>query len=762
MRRKLLALAISLCLLLTAAAAEEPAKPAAEYFTSCRNISDIFEGAESALEDGSEPAAVYEAMTAAAEENEMMPYLRYALENAAAADSEQTKKLNKMADNELRTLDDVPLYSERAWKKSIGFDVYDKPYEGSDAFRAMIADPSAQACVPPMIWSESDFKSFYGVPFAKFKPSRPRPGYACIVVTDATQSWPETKWTDGDQDVLKDFIQDFVSNDMLSVSEEDSDLQEFAFTGNPNLASSFWVFDLKFTFSSYYGTDDDPQMIRGFTTSGSVTIMDTGHKTVAKLAQQLKLARTIHFYHESDVGNVAFEDPPELWENAGFSAFLGKVKKELRLEDSTANSGRIITAVNAASVINDLLMEQTANNKDNWQIAICESGAKDVSVGENSITFTLRSYNPKVKDLGAYAKAEDKAAWLKTALENASAYDLTLTLPTDGGKLTVKGLATLKNEVKKAANTAKTGFATPNVTSALKDWLFPVPVDAKAVKDPAVLLEPTEAFAKFSSILDPVSGDALIQKAVACWSVKTFKPVFTGGPHAVTISLVGGDPAKMLSESSKALLDEMAFQPADMRTDVSEQALIRKLAQSAVTAHTKGIAKKDIVIDLDDLAAGKAPPEYRAFMESFNPAETLESLQDSAEKLLDIAAIPFPKTGLMAGGKSGTQVYFKVGDDSNATYIQMQEAANGKVAGTIFVMPGKKALMRVPSGMYDVVYCSGPYWYGEEKLFGRLGVYQKNEEPMEVLGAKYFHTVTLEKVSDGNYAFENCSPDDFH
>lgn len=754
MRRKLLALAISLCLLLTVAAAEESAKPVAEYFTSCWDISDIFEGAESALEDGAEPAAVYEAMTAAAEENEMMPYFRYALENAAAADSEQTKKLNKMADNELRTLDDVPLYSERARKKSIGFDAYDKPYEGSDAFRAMIADPSAQACVAPMIWSESDFKSFYGVPFAKFKPSRPRPGYACIVITDTTQSWPETKWTDGDPDVLKDFIQDFVSNDMLSVSEEDSDLQEIAFTGNPNLASSFWIFDMKFAFYARYGEDG---YIRGFHTDGAVTVTDAAHKTIGKLSERHKLANTI--YRWSD--GIAYADPPELWENAGFSAFFGKLKKELRLEDSTANSGRIITAVNAGSVINDLLMEQTANNKDNWQVAICESGAKDVSVGENLITFTLRSYNPKIKDLGAYAKAENKAAWLKTALENASAYDLTLTLPTDGGKLTAKGLATLKNEVKKAANTAKTGFATPNVTSALKDWLFPVPVDAKAVKDPAVLLEPTEAFEKFSSILDPVSGDALIQKAIACWSVKTFKPVFTGGPHSVTISLVGGDPEKMLSESSKALLDEMAFQPADMRTDVSEQALIRKLAQSAVTAHTKGIAKKDIVIDLDDLAAGKVPPEYRAFMESFNPAETLESLQDRAEKLLDIAAIPFPKSAVLSGGKSGTQVYLKVDADADATYIQIQEEGNERVVGIAFVMPGKQVLMRVPSGMYRIVYGSGPYWYGEEKLFGRLGAYTKSETT-EIKGAKYFHTFTFGKVKDNNLSGEEASLDDFH
>ncbi len=760
MKRKLLVLILSLSLLFTAVSAEDAGKPVGDYFSSVWDISDIFEGAEDALEAGADPAAVYEAMTAAAEENEMMPYFRYALETAAAADSEQTKKLNKMADNERRDLDDIPLYSERAKKNSIGFNAYDKAYTGSEAFMAMIADPSAQACVLPMIWSESDFKSFYGVTFAKFKPSRPRPGYACVVVTDTTQSWPETKWTSGDLEILQDFIQDFISNDMLSVSDEDSDLQEVAFTGNPNLASTFWVFDLKFVFYSYYGDSDNPREVRGFHTDGGVTIMDAAHKTVGKLTARSKLANRI--YRWSD--GIAYADPPELWENAGFSAFRTKLIKELRLEDSTANSGRIITAVNARSVINDLLMEQTANNKDNWQIAICESGATDVSVGENTITFTLRSYNPKVKDLGAYAKAEDKIAWLQTALKNASAYDLTLTLPTEGGKLTTKAMTTLKNEIKKAANTAKTGFATANMTSALKDWLFPVPVDAKAVKDPAVLLEPTEAFTKFSTILDPdsASGDARTLKAIACWSVKTFKPVFTGGPHAVTISIVGGDPAKMLSESSKALLDEMAFQPADMRSDVSEQSLTAKLAQSAVTAHTKGTAKRDIVIDLDDLAEGKMPAAYREFMEAFEMDETLEALEDSAGRLLDIPAISMPKTGLLSGGKSGTQVYFKVGADSNATYIQMQEAASGKVAGTVFVMPGKKAVMRVPSGMYDVVYCSGPYWYGEEKLFGNLGVYQKNQETMEVLGAKYFHTITLEKVEDGNFAFEDCSPDDFH
>ena len=83
-----------------------------------------------------------------------------------------------------------------AENEDIGFYAY-SPYECSDAMKAVLADPGAEYCLRPRFWSESDIQACYGTAFSKFKPSRPREGYVCVIVRDSAQNGPETSWSRG-------------------------------------------------------------------------------------------------------------------------------------------------------------------------------------------------------------------------------------------------------------------------------------------------------------------------------------------------------------------------------------------------------------------------------------------------------------------------------------------------------------------------------------------------------------------------------------
>ena len=90
----------------------------------------------------------------------------------------------------------------------------------------------------------------------------------------------------------------------------------------------------------------------------------------------------------------------------------------------------------------------------------------------------------------------------------------------------------------------------------------------------------------------------------------------------------------------------------------------------------------------------------------------------------------------------------------------MREAESDELAVSAFVMPAHQTTLNVPAGMYIICWCSGPYWYGEQDLFGPAGSYQKSE-PVEIKSLSYYHTFTLESVENGDISISRADPDDF-
>ncbi|MBQ1925182.1 MAG: hypothetical protein II180_03570, partial [Proteobacteria bacterium] len=46
----------------------------------------------------------------------------------------------------------------------------DTPYV-PDALKAVLTDSDAAYCTEPFFWAESDFETFYGIPFSRFRPA---------------------------------------------------------------------------------------------------------------------------------------------------------------------------------------------------------------------------------------------------------------------------------------------------------------------------------------------------------------------------------------------------------------------------------------------------------------------------------------------------------------------------------------------------------------------------------------------------------------
>ena len=66
--------------------------------------------------------------------------------------------------------------------------------------------------------------------------------------------------------------------------------------------------------------------------------------------------------------------------------------------------------VSAEAMVQELLETQAARQKDAWILAVLESGAQDIRLEDNQLSFTLCGFDPNLSALGKYAAAEDKAA----------------------------------------------------------------------------------------------------------------------------------------------------------------------------------------------------------------------------------------------------------------------------------------------------------------------------------------------------------------
>ena len=732
--------------------------PRLSYFGDVGSISGMLAAADNAVQLGEKPAEIYQELLAEAKEYDLYPWLEYQLENMAAYGSAGYEKLAAMNEDSSRSLYTYYSSSYRAEGAGSGLEVYSN-YDVesySDEFRAMIADKGAQFCAEPMVWAESECSS------TSFTPSRPRAGYICVIVRKGAENNPGSVWTPANGGPVNDLI-DSVLPELMDYIDANSPDSLPVITGNPHLASIFLVFDVRYTFYANYGSA--PEQIKGYNTTAKVTAVNAvTHKTISEISGTCELGDTIYYWGDD---GIATADLPVLTGTDTFSvAFAAPVLNAIRLQDCELYAGRVLTGSNAGIVLNAVLLKQTVGKNDPWQNAIYSSGAQEISLDEenpDTVTFSLRGFDPKTETLGAFASAESRVEWLRSALGNSKEYVLTLTLPLQSGKLTEEAMATLTGEVAAAAEKAQQEYTGEDMTAALTYWLLPSPVDGD-VQDAALLLDSSDAFQAACDLTQVAENDSLLDYqdlAIAIYATNGVTLNFSGGPCAVVFSGNGADPS-FVTETADALLEELAFKPEASRPSLYnlEDELNLRLAEKAIQFHAGTKTAFSFTVNPDDLTNDETPLEYRQYLSSFPFNSAYSSLYSSCSSLPDAAAIPFPSTGLLSEKRKGTSVHIVIPSTADATYIQMRSEDTNEIVATAFIHPGKRVDVKVPSGDYRLLYCSGPYWYGEELLFGDNGIY-KQSDVLNIKDARYEHTLTLETSKGGGVGVSDASQSDF-
>ena len=711
--------------------------------------------AQYALEDGMDGKQVLTEMYALADAAGFLDKLQVTCGNIAAEGGKTYEALVDYLglENENQPLEvwDTPAAEVGDWS------VYDCP-EVSDEFRALIKDSKAQYCFRPAYWPEDDFKKVLGTSYSQFKPTRSKAGFACVVIKKGAENRPDEKWTP-DLDDNWDFM--MVMNALVDAIVSNMGDDAPVFTGNPHLASSFWVFDVSYPFYNWYGSNGQKE-VKGYDLNLSLKVVDAeGKKTLAEVKYTDRLESSISYWDDGK----AWPEFPDVYEIKGLQTQADKLSKAIRKERAAAESNQSVTYLNVEKVLASLLTEQADKVTDAWQKAVWESGARDVKLDGDTIVFTLRSYNPRVSELGKYKKADDKDAWFRQMLENMTSYDLELSLPLENGKPTSKGLSALKKAVKAAGEKAKAAFEdNDDIAAAFIEWLFPSPVSGK-ITDPEELLEPDDQFKDWA---DSNLGGVTYAAAPSVlsplfYSQKKQALEWKNGPTALTITVTGEEPGELLYKGMKAAMDTLAFLPVEERDlDRPGYTLLKCMAQEAVAAHKSAKTKLTFPLNLDRLAMGEYPEEYVDYISAIDMEYQQSLLGRQAKQLPDVAAQEMPKNGKMSGGKGNCEVVFKLNKDSSPTYVQFVRDDTEELAATLFIHPGKQVSVKVAKGTYRVIYCSGPYWYGEdvEYKFGDSGSYQMSD-PVQVKGQNYTLTITLVTTNDGDLGVRNVDPSVF-
>ena len=709
------------------------------------SLPTILRAGEKALEDGRTAEWTLKHMAEHADLLDVaIPYQRI-IANIAAKDGPTYKKIATIIDPEeeygprkmsiYTSVAEYPGFSDES--------PYNCP-DVSDALREALRDDNAQFCFTPAWWNEAEFKSVLGTAYDKFTPSSPQPGYVCVVIKKGAEASPGVSFEAlGKEDDAPPEMYDILSNLVWGMGENAPVL-----TGNPHLASMFWVFDLKYPYYGRYGSDGD---IKGYHCEASLTAVTADKKEViAQVSGAEKLGDTISSWDNW----IAKADMPALDELAARNGMADTLRARFIQERSALMLSRKVTPGNAREILDSTLLAESEKTNDPWEKAILESGAHNDSLEEGTLSFSLYTYDTKVSDMRADGTIENNSLWSDDALSNASGDEIGLSVRVIQGKITHTSLNNAKKLIRAAAAKTREGFESPEMRDALIERVLRAPLSEKPSRAED-LLAPDADFVDWTYGLDG-SNDS---RALACLAYTQSSPALytKDGPRAVAVTFLSADPEKLLRDAYQAALDSLAFAAADDRPEYTDEALLNELAQAAFRFNKKDAVSVQVPLTI------RLPYDISlnadAYWNSFAYEDYVSRLYSMAERLPEFPALSLPKNGKIKGPSGGAEIILKLSDESSPTYVQIRSVSDDKVVASAFILTGKQVKVNAPAGSYYILYCSGPYWYGEEEMFCDLGTYQKSDTVK--LNRSSSLTVTLVTTNQGDLNVYGVDPSAF-
>lgn len=408
--------------------------------------------------------------------------------------------------------------------------------------------------------------------------------------------------------------------------------------------------------------------------------------------------------------------------------------------------------------VDQVLADLAAETEDPWQKAIYEAGSDGYTVDGDVAILSLRSFDPKLKELPDYEK--DAAAWIDGLIDHIGRYDLEVEVEVDGGAPTEAGIQAIKGKVEAAAKAARSAFDKKVVRVAIAEYLLPLPVDSLKSDD-----DLNELSESFEGIMETLGLDG--------YDARYYAPLYyaqsgqtlnvDGGPHALVLNCKGPDSAEFLEATRAQAMDHLSkvYGANNMEDYQIKEIFLNQLIAAANVAREKKSGEYALTLDIDGVFAGEPGQDYLDYVEAYSYLDVQSEIISAASKLPDAPAQDFPKSGRISGSTGGTKVTIKAPDDGRGRYVQMRVSDTDEAEVDLFIRPGGSATVHVPKGFYYLLIASGETWYGVEGLFGDTGYYSSTSET-EILSSKYYHTIELQTAEEGNMSTYGASMSDFY
>ncbi|NLB90935.1 MAG: hypothetical protein GX786_06935 [Clostridiales bacterium] len=423
-------------------------------------------------------------------------------------------------------------------------------------------------------------------------------------------------------------------------------------------------------------------------------------------------------------------------------------------------------------LIKDLIDGLAQEEENVWRKAIYQAGFEmgeiekeevelktgEILIKESAMVF-LRSFNPNLKELGKYE--EGKADYLDRLLSNTQAFDLEITVEVIDGEISEKGEKAVKNGVSKAATATKEAFESNRTKNAIIDRLFP---EITTVKDKEELVISEEFSSWFNKYIATHVDVNLVAKDYLPLFYAQRKQVisFKGGPHEMILTCTGPEVDVFLTKAEEWTFEDLSkISYANQNTrNLNEEAFIGGLSQVAMEFRKGGKETFEIVLDIDRLREGNFGDGYYNYLQGYTVESAVVRLGEKVVQLPDHPAQPMPKTARLSGGSRGTKIIVNAPAGERAYFFQVRKVDTEETTASGFIRPGEKCTVYSTPGQTYFLLASGNSWYGDEHLFGKEGIYSKTES-LEIMGSKYYHTITLEVTEEGNMGVYGTDIEDF-
>lgn len=406
--------------------------------------------------------------------------------------------------------------------------------------------------------------------------------------------------------------------------------------------------------------------------------------------------------------------------------------------------------------LNAYLNELAEESKDEWQKAIYRAGVENLTEENGQLTFFLRNFSPDVKNLPK--QKDDPNGWLEGFFTNVASCRMEATLTIEDGMPTKKSENKLKSDVRSAAEKAKAAFSQQAVKNALLDLLFPEPYKDQAAFKQGTL---SDGFKRWWSLKGMEEGKEQVWAALM-YAQASRQLNLNKGPHALEVSVRFTPPDTLLAQGEAAALKEVS---KIARANIMEQealmsAFVNALGSSAAKMRREEKERKVFTVDIDYLFVSETDNEYQGFLNTYTYHDAFDRLEVAVRTLPDYPAQDYPKNGRLSGSTSGTKIIVKAPKDDLARYLQLRSGADDSLLVSLFIRPGGSATVRARQGDAYFLIAAGNTWYGEEGIFGPDSSYSMTDT-FEVMSSRYYHTITLEPVEEGNMRMWGVDPDRF-